>query len=539
MSCACSLKCFFAIRRIATAASLSCERLCFVRLSFNSTAQPIRNFCISSRKCSNTATTSQLPFDPDVHFTPPLSSNAERQSLHRKTPPVPTLPADWQNVPIVYTTGVAYRNDDGSSTAKIGVYWSDGDVLNRLKVVGAGSAIFAEIEAVILALKQAVYELHLSRVVVRTDSDYVCRCVAKYFTFWKQSDFYKANGDKVKYADELQELDRLLSTIEARVEYVSKTEPNVGNWILNKLRPIRLSEKQDIQWSAQSKSSLSAGDASVDPENSLVVYTCGAYRDTDLRGEPFTRAGVGAYWPHKPEDNVSRRLSMFPVTLFRSQLQAIVFALEQAIEAKCASVIVRTDSRVFLKYFLRQWKKADGNLVRNYPQYLRIIELASRLKVRFEYASEESEEREEALILAEDGMSQPMINEARRLLKRGVSDLAGSTIRSWKVVVDSKEGDWTGQASKSDRKRLIVRTSAVRLLKTVIEWIPQWRRNQWNNSLRKPIVNVDQWKYLDELMHNIEIKWEYSDSAETDDELRAVDTRAEGYLQKNFAKNKS
>lgn len=64
---------------------------------------------------------------------------------------------------------------------------------------------------------QAIYELNLPRVIVRTDSEYVCRCIAKYFNFWKQSDFCKASGDKVKYADELQELDRLLSMIEVCV----------------------------------------------------------------------------------------------------------------------------------------------------------------------------------------------------------------------------------------------------------------------------------------------------------------------------------
>ncbi|VDK27301.1 unnamed protein product [Anisakis simplex] len=48
------------------------------------------------------------------------------------------------------------------------------------------------------------------------------------------------------------------------------------------------------------------------------------------------------------------------------------------------------------------------------------------------------------MVLAEDGMSLPMVNEAKRLLKRGVSDPAGSTIQPWKVVVDSCDGDWTG-----------------------------------------------------------------------------------------------
>lgn len=64
--------------------------------------------------------------------------------------------------------------------------------------------------------------------------------------------------------------------------------------------------------------------------------------------------------------------------------------------------------------------------------------------MKFEYAGERCEAQEEAFILAEDGMSQPMVSEAKRLLRRGVSDPSGSTIHSWKVVVDSNEGDWTG-----------------------------------------------------------------------------------------------
>lgn len=40
------------------------------------------------------------------------------------------------SVPIVYTTGISYKDNDGvSSTASIGVYWGDDDVLNRSKVV--------------------------------------------------------------------------------------------------------------------------------------------------------------------------------------------------------------------------------------------------------------------------------------------------------------------------------------------------------------------------------------------------------------------
>uniref|UniRef100_A0A9J2PKF6 ribonuclease H n=1 Tax=Ascaris lumbricoides TaxID=6252 RepID=A0A9J2PKF6_ASCLU len=592
MSCVCSVKRLVGIRRMATSVSVACERL-YLSHSLGITTRTLRCRRLSFEKCSNVSTSSQSPFDPDVHLVPSEANNAAHISPHHRAPTASTVSSIWQNVPIVYTTGISYKDNDGvSSTASIGVYWGDDDVLNRSKVLGEGSTILAEIEAVTLALKKAIYELNLPRVIVRTDSEYVCRCIAKYFNFWKQSDFCKASGDKVKYADELQELDRLLSMIEAKVEFVPKNKPDVGNWVFHKLKQ---KPAFGVGWLVQPTSSLSAGDTSVDPDSSAVAYTCGVFRDTDLRGEPFTRAGLGVHWLGKPENNVSRRLSMFPVTLFRSQLQAIIAALEQAVEGKYTSVIVRTDSRTFLKYFRREWRKADGGLVRNYPQYLRIIDLACRLK----YAGERCEAQEEAFILAEDGMSQPMVSEAKRLLRRGVSDPSGSTIHSWKVVVDSNEGDWTGsnkqaifsvdrvcllseidaekkrgmycvfwdgdsnhvsttgwvqnvklpgylalqkalvlaleQASESGRKRMIVRMGAVRLLKTVIEWIPQWRRNQWTNSLRKPIANADHWKHLDELMQDIEIKWEYSDSTEVNDELKAVDARAKEYLQKNFA----
>ncbi|VDK24043.1 unnamed protein product, partial [Anisakis simplex] len=173
--------------------------------------------------------------------------------------------------------------------------------------------------------------------------------------------------------------------IEAKVEHFPKNRPDVGNWVLAKLKPKKTDEQRDdIQWAtsetASSSSSTPSNSNSIDPQNCMVVYTCGAYRDTDLRGESFTRAGLGVYCPENPENNISRRLSMFPVTLFRSQLQAIIVALEQAVDMKYESVIIRTDSRVFLKYIMRQWKKADGAFVKNYSQYLRIIDLASRIK---------------------------------------------------------------------------------------------------------------------------------------------------------------
>lgn len=41
----------------------------------------------------------------------------------------------------------------------------------------------------------------------------------------------------------------------------------------------------------------------------------------------------------------------------------------------------------------------------------------------------------------------------------------------------------------------------------ILSWMPQWKRNNWHNSSKKPVKNVDLWQKLDSLTSNHQIEW--------------------------------
>jgi ribonuclease HI len=47
------------------------------------------------------------------------------------------------------------------------------------------------------------------------------------------------------------------------------------------------------------------------------------------------------------------------------------------------------------------------------------------------------------------------------------------------------------------------------VLKGLTEWMPGWKRRNWRKSNRKPVLNADLWRRLDELMqrHDVSVQW--------------------------------
>jgi ribonuclease HI len=41
------------------------------------------------------------------------------------------------------------------------------------------------------------------------------------------------------------------------------------------------------------------------------------------------------------------------------------------------------------------------------------------------------------------------------------------------------------------------------------EWIVNWKKRNWRTANKKPVLNVELWKRLDELVQNHEIEWEW------------------------------
>ncbi|MAJ47188.1 MAG: ribonuclease HI [Planctomycetes bacterium TMED75] len=57
--------------------------------------------------------------------------------------------------------------------------------------------------------------------------------------------------------------------------------------------------------------------------------------------------------------------------------------------------------------------------------------------------------------------------------------------------------------------RILLVSDSQYVLKGLSEWLPGWKRKNWINSKRKPVLNSDLWKILDHLstQHQITCQW--------------------------------
>ena len=54
---------------------------------------------------------------------------------------------------------------------------------------------------------------------------------------------------------------------------------------------------------------------------------------------------------------------------------------------------------------------------------------------------------------------------------------------------------------------VVIYTDSTYVQKGITEWIHSWKRNQWKNSSKKIIKNIDLWQRLDELASGHVIEW--------------------------------
>jgi ribonuclease HI len=52
-------------------------------------------------------------------------------------------------------------------------------------------------------------------------------------------------------------------------------------------------------------------------------------------------------------------------------------------------------------------------------------------------------------------------------------------------------------------------TDSQYLRQGMMEWLPNWKKNNWRNSKKEPIKNVDLWKILDDLALRHQINWHW------------------------------
>lgn len=57
--------------------------------------------------------------------------------------------------------------------------------------------------------------------------------------------------------------------------------------------------------------------------------------------------------------------------------------------------------------------------------------------------------------------------------------------------------------------RVTLITDSRYVIQGITEWLPGWKRRQWRNAARKPVLNVDLWKQLDTLVSQHEIDWQW------------------------------
>ncbi|KAI5703677.1 hypothetical protein M8J75_014854 [Diaphorina citri] len=133
---------------------------------------------------------------------------------------------DPDNHVVVFTDGACPRNGKVGASAGYGVYFGENNPLNVAgKVTGRVTNNNAEIQGAIHALKQAK-SANIDRVCIKSDSQFMIKCVQEWMPKWQSNGWRKADGKPVQNKEELQELLHQIGQMESvKWEFV----PGHGN----------------------------------------------------------------------------------------------------------------------------------------------------------------------------------------------------------------------------------------------------------------------------------------------------------------------
>lgn len=373
------------------------SRLALIRLE--------RQWLKNALTCRSYASTPTGLFNKDDPFMKDYANNASQRSTDDQS-----RDRDyWEDAAIVQTTGILGK-EGRKLHARIGVYWGQNDEMNVYKAVepvddSVVSSPLAEIDAVNMALRQAIHERGITRLIVETDSEFVVKCVERWLKAWKSNGFMKKDGTPVKNRQYLEELARLLETIEVKFIF-THNKNRYDNDVIGALKGERgIAEKIEADKEIFQIQAL----IKEPPKDSNVIYACGTTQDVTTKYKNFILAGYGVHWPAHSDRDTCGRFAAFPVTHFRVQMQAIISALELAAKHGLTTVHIVTDSDRFLRFYRNDWKKLDGNPVANYPLYQKIIALQQNMTVTYSFMPPKFNPIiEQALLLAEDGLAHPI-----------------------------------------------------------------------------------------------------------------------------------
>ncbi len=57
--------------------------------------------------------------------------------------------------------------------------------------------------------------------------------------------------------------------------------------------------------------------------------------------------------------------------------------------------------------------------------------------------------------------------------------------------------------------RVLVTTDSKYVLEGFTQWMPNWKRRNWRTANKSPVLNVDLWQQLDELVALHQVDWEW------------------------------
>lgn len=57
--------------------------------------------------------------------------------------------------------------------------------------------------------------------------------------------------------------------------------------------------------------------------------------------------------------------------------------------------------------------------------------------------------------------------------------------------------------------RVILSSDSTYVLKGIQEWMPNWKRHNWQTAQKKPVKNVDLWQQLDSVIQGHDIQWHW------------------------------
>ncbi|KAF8363299.1 hypothetical protein PRIPAC_90222 [Pristionchus pacificus] len=480
-----------------------------------------------------------------------------------------------RSVETVRTTGVRYTARNGIDYSINGVYWGKDDPRNTVINSQNDPTDFQGVmlKSIVKALEQAKAD-GLKQIHVQSD-----------FRFLKEPDYRKAlerlkmrdfatwQGNLVPNAEQYEKILKLWNEFDKVVlEYRPAWHPNrPGNDVMQLLKE---EEKKRNPNAIDFTSPDYKCDWEFSPDDTPLagrmvptVYVAGKL-EVKLNG--YKAGSCASLWVPDTIQNLQvkqrplgsiQRVSIFPVTLFRSQLMAILDALREAQTRKISEIRIITDSLHFMHFFTTGWQKRDGSPVANEKLFLKIKALTEEITVHFKGVKYEEDCEDDLLKkvheMASDGLGYPMNNrdtkeydmKVEELLegKNDVYAFEGTSTRRARIFkkaegcplgvlwdrmdgvplegeeAESADACLVGVSKKTpaamllavlehaDRTWLdtiVIRTNQANLVQATLGFLEVWHRYEWNDRRYGQLKEVETWKRIWEIKERIEIVWD-------------------------------